>query len=77
VRNDDEIFVIGGAEIYRSALPRAHRIYLTTVDATPEGDTCMPELDAREWRESSSESFSADERHSFNYRFSVLERAPG
>ena len=75
--DDDEIFVIGGAEIYRSALPRAHRIYLTTVDAEPAGDACMPEFDPRDWREHSTESFAADERHAFGYRFSILERVSG
>jgi len=71
---DEEIFVIGGAEIYRSALALADRIYLTTVDAEPAGDTWMPELDANEWSESSSKSFAADARHACNYRHSVLDR---
>ena len=74
--NDDEVFVIGGAELYRAALPAADRIYLTTVDATPEGDTLMPDFDIREWREISSESFKADEKHAHDYRFAILERLP-
>jgi dihydrofolate reductase len=72
--NDAEVFVIGGAEIYRAALPLADRIYLTTVDAEPAGDTWMPEFDGSAWRESASESFTADERHACNYRHSVLDR---
>ena len=72
--NDDEIFVIGGAELYRAALPRADRIYLTTVDAEPAGDTHMPEFDPCAWRELSGASFAADDRHPFSYRCSVLER---
>jgi dihydrofolate reductase len=75
--DDDEIFVIGGAELYRDALPRASRIYLTTVDAEPAGDTYMPEFDPRDWRELSCESFAADERHPYAYRFSLLERTSG
>jgi dihydrofolate reductase len=74
--NDEEIFVIGGGELYRSALPRAGRIYLTTVEAEPAGDTYMPEFDPREWRERSSESFGTDDRHSVSYRLAVLERVP-
>jgi dihydrofolate reductase len=74
--DDEEVFVIGGGELYRDALPRARRIYLTTVDAEPAGDTFMPEFDPRAWREASAESFGADERHAFAYRFSVLERLP-
>ena len=71
---DPEIFVIGGADLYRSALPLADRIYLTTVDAEPAGDAFMPAFDRSEWRESASESFPADERHAASYRHSVLER---
>ena len=69
-----EIFVIGGGELYREALPLADRIYLTTVDVEPEGDTRMPEFNRDAWREVSAESFAADDRHAYAYRFSVLER---
>jgi dihydrofolate reductase len=74
--NDDEVFVIGGAELYRAALPVADRIYLTTVDATPGGDTLMPDFDIGEWREISTESFKADGKHAHDYRFAILERLP-
>lgn len=72
--NDPEIFVVGGGELYREALPLADRIYLTTVDAEPAGDTRMPEFDLNDWREISSETFAADDKHAHAYRFSVLER---
>src|SRR5688572_15736071 len=72
--DDTEIFVIGGADLFRNALPIANRIYLTTVDAEPAGDTRMPEFDLNAWREISTESFAADEKHAYAYRFSVLER---
>lgn len=71
---DDEILVIGGGELYREVLPRADRIYLTTVDAEPAGDTFMPEIDATDWRETSAQSFSADERHQYAYRFAIFDR---
>lgn len=48
---DPEIFVIGGAELYREALPHADRIYLTRIDADFEGDAHFPALDQRQWRE--------------------------
>ena len=73
--NDSEIFVIGGAELYLQALPRAERLYLTTVDAEIAGDTSMPEFDAGDWREISSESFATDERHRYSFRCAVYERA--
>ena len=72
--SDDEIFVIGGAELYRAALPRADRIYLTTVDAEPAGDTFMPEVDLAAWREISSDAFPADAKHAHPWRFAIYER---
>jgi dihydrofolate reductase len=73
-RRDEEVFVIGGAELFRETLPIADRIYLTVVDAEPRGDTFMPEIDMGEWREISAESFPADEKHAQGYRFAILER---
>ena len=72
--NDDEIFVIGGAELFREALPTADRLYLTVVDTTPAGDTFMPDIDMAEWQAVSSENHSADEKHAHAYRFSIYDR---
>lgn len=47
-----EVMVIGGAQIYALALPLADRVYLTEIDATPDGDTFFPTLDPAAWRES-------------------------
>jgi dihydrofolate reductase len=71
---DDEIFVIGGAELFKAALPLADRLYLTTVDAEIAGDVCMPEFAPDEWREVSSREHARDERHPYPYRHAVLER---
>jgi dihydrofolate reductase len=71
---DDEIFVIGGAELYAQALARAGRLYLTTVDAEVAGDTIMPEYDARDWREVSAIAFAADARHRYPFRCVTYER---
>ena len=73
-RGDDEIFVIGGADIFRETLPLADRIYLTVVDAEPAGDTFMPEFDASQWVQKSAEDHPADEKHAHAYRFTVLDR---
>src|SRR5215217_3254458 len=48
--DDQETFVIGGAQLYTAALPIADRIYLTEVDADVAGDTFMPEFDMQQWR---------------------------
>ena len=71
---DEEAFVIGGAEIFREALPLADRIYLTTVNADVPGDTFMPQFDRSRWREESSQSFPSDERNRYAYTLAVHER---
>ncbi len=48
--SDDEIFIIGGGEIYRQALPIADKLYLTRIAAHPEGDTRFPEIDTAVWQ---------------------------
>lgn len=64
-----EICVIGGGQIYAQTLPRADRLYVTHVDASPEGDTRFPEIDAAAWRPVREETVPADERNSYPTRF--------
>jgi dihydrofolate reductase len=71
---DDEIFVAGGAEIYRLALPHADRIYLTVVHASVDGDTVFPEFSLDEWVLTSDVRHETDERHAYPYSFRVYER---
>ena len=73
-RGDDEIFVIGGADLFRETLPIADRIYLTVVDAEPRGDTFMPDVAMDEWEETSAQSFARDEKHAHAYRLTVYDR---
>lgn len=70
-----EFMVIGGAEIYKQALPRAQRVYLTQVHATIDGDAAFPQLSGLEWREVFREPHLPDERHAHAYSFVILERA--
>jgi dihydrofolate reductase len=72
--DDDETFAIGGAEIYRLALPRADRLYLTRVHAKVEGDTRFPELDASQWRLLESQRHEADEKNDYPFSFEVYRR---
>ena len=66
---EDEIFVIGGAEIYKQLLPYTHKIYLTKIDETFEGDTYFPEINYAEFKtESTSEQFT-DEKNGLKYTF--------
>lgn len=70
----EEVMVIGGADIYRQALPRADRIYLTRVRGRFQGDTYFPIFGADDWAEVSGEDQPADERNPHPHRFSILER---
>ena len=71
---DEEVFVIGGAQIYGEALPAADRFYLTRVHRAYEGDTRFPEWDAAEWRLVGSESFPCGERYEYPFTFETYER---
>ncbi|WP_276090666.1 dihydrofolate reductase [Pedobacter sp. JY14-1] len=71
---EEEVFIVGGAAIYKLALPRTDCIYLTTVHASYEGDAYFPELEPSEWKETTSERHEADERHNVAFTFSTLER---
>jgi dihydrofolate reductase len=57
----DEVMVIGGAQIYAMALPRAKRIYLTEVHITADGDTRFPELDRGIWSETARVDHPAED----------------
>lgn len=72
--NDNEAFVIGGAEIYKHALALINRIYLTTIHQRYEADAFFPALNMNEWKEIFKEYHPADEKNSVAYTFSTLER---
>ncbi len=70
----DEVFIIGGGQIYAQSLDLWDKVYLTEVDLAVPGTVRFPELDAAEWRETWSEAHVADEKNEYNYVFRVLER---
>lgn len=71
---EKEVFMIGGAEIYRQALPLANRIYLTHVHQDFDGDTFFPEIDAETWQETEREDFLPDEKNKLSYSFITLNK---
>jgi dihydrofolate reductase len=73
-KGEEEILIIGGAEIYRAALPRASRIYLTRVHAAPEGDVFFAPLEPADWVEVSSEPLPKTDRDEFAATLVVLDR---
>ncbi|MCB1034026.1 MAG: dihydrofolate reductase [Acidobacteria bacterium] len=70
----EQVFVIGGAEVYRQALPLANRLFLTRVQGDVSGDVVFPELDWSQWRRFEEKSFPADERHAHAMSFEAYER---
>ncbi|MBD2752426.1 dihydrofolate reductase [Spirosoma validum] len=70
----NEIFVIGGAEIYKMAMPIATTLYLTEIHQTYEGDTYFPSFDKHEWREISRQHHPTDGRHAASFDFVEYER---
>ena len=68
------VFIVGGAEIYKQALPKTQTIYLTTIHHAFDADTFFPQIDRKEWKVISSESHNADEKNKYDYTFEVLER---
>ena len=75
--NQDEIFVIGGAEIYAMALPVATTLYLTEIHKAYEGDAYFPSFDKADWQEVSRSPHPADERHEAAFDFVEYERKNG
>ena len=73
-RATDEIFIIGGAEIYKMALPMATTLHLTEIHRAYEGDAYFPTFDKREWQEVSRRPHPADERHATSFDFVEYER---
>ncbi|PTY37486.1 dihydrofolate reductase [Saccharospirillum sp. MSK14-1] len=74
VNGGDEVIVMGGAQIYAEALPRADRLYVTQVHATVEGDAFFPTIDFNAWQEQGREDFSAEGPNPYDYSFVVYDR---
>ena len=71
----DEVFVIGGGEIYREAINRASKLYLTEIDATvDDADTFFPTIDSHQWQITEEGEWIEDERTGARYRFVCLSR---
>lgn len=70
----EKVFIIGGAEIYRVALPFADELLITEVYANPEGDVFFPKISLDEWMEVQRESYQKDEKNEFDYAFVTYKR---
>lgn len=70
----EQVFIIGGAQMYAEAMPRASRVLLTEIDADFDGDTVMPPLDPAQWHETSRQDHPPSSDRAFGYSFVVYER---
>lgn len=69
-----EVFVAGGGEIYKEALPKADKVYLTSVQTAPEADTFFPILEPDEWELVSDTTYPANEKHAYPFSFQTWVR---
>ena len=71
----EEIFIIGGEEIFKQAMPIAERLYITHIEAEDkDADTFFPEIVRIVWNEVSRKEHQPDEDNPFAYTFSVYEK---
>ena len=68
-----EAFIIGGAQIYQVGLACAHRMYITEVKGSFEGDTFFPDFDTSQWKETSRSHHPRDEKHDYAFDFVTYE----
>ena len=69
-----EVFIIGGASIYKQSIDSADKLYITRIHASPEGDTSFPEIKESDWKMISSEDHKKDEKNEYDYSFTLYER---
>lgn len=71
---ENELMIIGGAELYRQTIDRADRLYVTEIDLDIDGDTFFPRIDPALWREVARESHTRDDRNPNDYDFVIFDR---
>jgi len=65
--NDDEVFLIGGAELYQAGLKLAHKLYITEIELDVAGDAFFPKLVSTEWQETEREAHISEKGLNFSY----------
>ncbi|REE80634.1 dihydrofolate reductase [Lutibacter oceani] len=73
-KNDENPYILGGAEIYKQAMEIADKLDLTFVHHKFEADAFFPVIDTKIWKETSREDFKADEKNKYNFSFVTFER---
>jgi len=73
-KSESEVFVIGGADIFKQTLDVANKIYYTKIYHSFDGDVFFPKLDESKWKLISQKEMRADEKNKFPFSFCVYER---
>lgn len=73
-KNLDKIYILGGAEIYKLALPFCQEMIITEIEAEPEADTFFPDFNHQDWTITEKSSHSKDTKNPFNYSFVTYKR---
>lgn len=74
-QQESELFIIGGGEVYRQALPFCTKLYITEVDHEPqEADTFFPSIDEKEWNLENERSYTADEKNPYDMVFKTYSK---
>lgn len=71
---NQEVFIIGGASIYKQSIDSADRLYITIIHASPDGDTSFPEIKEDNWKIVSSTDCKKDDKNEYDYSFMIYER---
>lgn len=74
-RGEEEVFAIGGAAVFREALPRAQRLYLTRVHADVAGDVRFPDQSLEGWERIAQTALPADEKNEYATTYEVYVRS--
>ncbi len=72
--SDEEVFNIGGSEIYKVGMPFADKLYITHIDGSFDADAFFPEIKNTEWEQSSTEPYEKDAENPYNYSFTVYTK---
>jgi dihydrofolate reductase len=73
-RQNVEVFVIGGAEIFKQTLPITDKLYITKIHHAFSGDTYFPDYDENDWRLIWKQKGVKDEKNPYDYEFFIYER---
>ncbi len=72
-RGDEEVFIVGGEDLYKALLPQASYLYITEIHKDFAGDTWFPDIDETQWQEVTREDINNDESVAFSYSFVTLQ----